>query len=42
MAQKKSKKLFSEILIQQEKNLTRNEKQGNDVTNLFFTISFYT
>ena len=33
---KKSKKLFSEILIQQEKNLTRNEKQGNDVAHLFF------
>ena len=35
MVQKKSKDLPSEILVQKGTNLTRNERQGNKVGNLF-------
>ena len=31
MAQKKSKELSNEILVQQGANLSRNKRQGNDV-----------
>ena len=33
MAQKKSKELSNEILVQQGANLSRNKRQGNDVAN---------
>ena len=34
MAQKKSKELFSKILLQKEANHTKNKRQANDVVHL--------